>query len=88
MLNGPYYIVCVLYEPIIVQGIDRAWKRSTSRKRRQLRETLVIYNKLFIYGLWPLPVAMPRLQPLQLQDRKPHLPGPRVHDVAAHSSQL
>ena len=51
MLNGPYYIVCVLYEPIIVQGIDRAWKRSTSKKRRQLPETLVIYNKLFIYGL-------------------------------------
>ena len=27
----------------------RAWKRATSRKRRQLQEPLAIYMKLFIF---------------------------------------
>ena len=35
---------CTLYRA------GRAWKRSTSRQRRQLPETLVIRNDLFIYG--------------------------------------
>ena len=37
------YIACVLHEPITVHRAGRAWKRSTSRKRRLLSEPLVIY---------------------------------------------
>ena len=46
------YIKCGLHEPITVQCIGEAGhgKGLTSRKRRQLRETSVIYNELFIYG--------------------------------------